>query len=262
MSSPPIPPLLDHLATRPFSFSPPIISIEWNEWLYRKSTWSEILVVNCKSGEEVWIPRRFVGEVSRVDDPVLIVGLTKELEYKAGSVWPYQRRVLEMPVAVGGGSPTAAVEPERSERAPVVGIRVPPNTDSRIVRLIGAALAVGILVYLGAVNLTRVGDLRQRPVPLTAKDQSYLELTSRDDYTGVVSKLGPPQSDRWLSATGELQYRALAYPERRYTVILMGTTRGTATYIGAMDERWRPLHAVDLRSGGTTASLLRQLQQF
>ena len=105
MSSPPIPPLLDHLATRPFSFYPPIVSIERNEWLYRKSTWSEILVVNCKSGEEVWIPRRFVGEVSRVDDPVLIVGLTKELEYKAGSVWPYQRRVLEMPVAVGGEAP-------------------------------------------------------------------------------------------------------------------------------------------------------------
>jgi hypothetical protein len=121
---------------------------------------------------------------------------------------------------------------------------------------------VGILVYLGAVNLTRVGDLRQRPVALTAKDQSYLELTSRDDYTGVVSKLGPPESDRWLSATGELQYRALVYPQRRYTVILMGSTRGTATYIGAMDERWRPLHAVDLRSGGTTASLLRGLQQF
>ena len=85
MSSPPIPPLLDHLATRPFSFYPPIVSIERNEWLYRKSTWSEILVVNCKSAQEVWIPRRFVGEVSRVDDPVLIVGLTKELEYKAGA---------------------------------------------------------------------------------------------------------------------------------------------------------------------------------
>ena len=70
MASPPIPPQLDHLITRPFSFYPPIIGIEHNEWLYRKASWSEILVVNCKSGEEIWISRRYIGEVSRVDDPV------------------------------------------------------------------------------------------------------------------------------------------------------------------------------------------------
>src|ERR1035441_5763954 len=78
MASPPIPPSLDHLTTRPFSFYPPIVNIEHNEWLFRKATWSEILVVNCKSGAEVWISRRLVGEVSRVDDPVLIVGLKQE----------------------------------------------------------------------------------------------------------------------------------------------------------------------------------------
>src|SRR5205823_9005859 len=79
MASPPIPPSLDHLITRPFSFYPAIVNIEHNEWLYRKATWSEILVVNCKSASEVWIPRRFLGDVSRVDDPVLIVGLNREL---------------------------------------------------------------------------------------------------------------------------------------------------------------------------------------
>src|SRR6266496_2924345 len=120
MASPPIPPALDHLATRPFSFYPPIIGIEHNEWLYRKATWSEIQVVNCKTGSEIWIPRRFVGEVSRIEDPVLIVGLIRELEYKAGAVWPYQRRVIEMPVAVGGGA-SSSVAQERSEPAPVVG---------------------------------------------------------------------------------------------------------------------------------------------
>ncbi len=101
MASPPIPPLLEHLAARPFSFYPPILNIEHNEWRYRKETWSEILVVNWKTGEEIWIPRRFIGEVSRIHDPVLIVGLTRELEYKAGAVWPYQRRILQMPVAAG-----------------------------------------------------------------------------------------------------------------------------------------------------------------
>ncbi len=261
MSSPPIPPSLDHLATRPFSFYPPIINIERNEWLYRKGTWSEILVVNCKSGEEIWIPRRLLGDVSRVDDPVLIVGLTKELEYKAGAVWPYQRRVLQMPVAVGDNTAPPA-EPDRRERAPVVDIRVPPNTDRRIFRLIGGALALAILAYIGAVNLTRIGEVRQRPAVLTAVDQSYLELSSREDYTGVVAKLGPPAADRWLSGSGELQYRALSYPRRKFTVILMGSSREGATYIGTMDERWRPIHSVQLPSGGTTASLLRGLRSF
>ena len=84
MASPPIPPSLEQLTTRPFSFYPPILNVEHNEWLFRKATWAELLVVNCKTGSEIWISRRFIGEISRVDDPVVIVGLTKELEFKAG----------------------------------------------------------------------------------------------------------------------------------------------------------------------------------
>src|SRR5215468_3337913 len=117
MASPPIPPQLDHLVTRPFSFYPAIIGIEHNEWLFRKASWSEILVANCKSGSEIWISRRYIGEVSRVDDPVLIVGLVRELEYKGGMIVPYQRRVIEMPVAVGAAPLPPA---ERGEPAPVV----------------------------------------------------------------------------------------------------------------------------------------------
>src|SRR6266446_9838837 len=101
MSIPPIPPPLETLGPRPFSFYPAILNIEHNEWLYRKSTWSEILVYNVKTGEEIWIPRRFIGELSRIEDPVVIVGLIKELEYRGGAVLPYQRRVIEMPIAVG-----------------------------------------------------------------------------------------------------------------------------------------------------------------
>src|ERR1035441_7848375 len=111
MASPPIPPQLDHLITRPFSFYPPIIGIEHNEWLYRKASWSEILVVNCKSGAEIWLSRRYIGEVSRVDDPVLIVGLKSELEYKGGMVVPFQRRAIEMPLAVGGNAGAARPGP-------------------------------------------------------------------------------------------------------------------------------------------------------
>ena len=126
MSGPPIPPLHEPLVHRPFSFYPPILNIAHNEWRLRRSTWSELMVVNVKTGEEVWIPRRFLGEISRVDEPVMIVGLLKELEYKGGSVWPHERRVIEMPRAVNQGP--APPPPARTETtAPVVGIRAEPG---------------------------------------------------------------------------------------------------------------------------------------
>jgi hypothetical protein len=262
MASPPIPPSLEHLVTRPFSFYPPIINVEHNEWLFRKATWSEILVVNCKSGAEIWISRRFVGEVSRIDDPVLIVGLNRELEYDGGAVWPYQRRVIEMPVAVGGGSivPSPRTQ-ERSAPAPIVGIRLESN-DRRIVKLIGGAMAVGILLCIFALNINKVGEIRQRTAVFTAKDQQFLELSGRDNYLTVVQKLGAPASDRWQSETNTIQVRALGYPDRKYTAILMGTDRRTAAYIGTMDENWKPIHSVELHSGGTTSPLLRNLKRF
>lgn len=261
MASPPLPPALEHLAARPFSFYPPIVNVEHNEWRYRKGTWSEILVRNCATEEEVWIPRRFIGDVSRTEDPVLIVGLTRELEYKAGAVWPFQRRVLQMPPAAPPPVKTAEPAPAGETRpAPVVGIRLEPS-DKRVFRLIGIALVVAIGLYALAVNLNRIGDLRQKNVVFTAADQSFLDLSSRDTFAGVVGKLGPPAQDR-VQEVGTIHYRALDYPDRRYTVILMGPDRETAHYIGVMDENWKPVHSVDLRSGGTTLSLLRDLKKF
>src|SRR3954454_12744492 len=215
MGAPPIPPSLEHLVTRPFSFYPPIVGIEHNEWLYRKANWSEILVVNCRSGVEIWISRRFIGEVARVEDPVLIVGLARELEYKGGMIVPFQRRVIQMPLAVGG----QAFPPGEAERiAPgaIVGIRTASPTDKRIFKLIGVAVLVAIMAYVLAVNLSR------ERVVFTARDQTYMGLTARDDRTSVVAKLGAPASDHWRSDSGELQYEALAYPQRKLTVILMG----------------------------------------
>src|SRR6185369_11853298 len=229
MASPPIPPQLDHLITRPFSFYPPIVGIEHNEWLYRKASWSEILVVNCKTSEEVWISRRYVGEVSRVDDPVLIVGLVRELEYKGGMVVPYQRRVIEMPVAVGG-NPSSPSAPERPAPGLIVGIRMSSAQDKRVFRLIGAAVTVAILLYVLAVTLSR-----QRVV-YTTKDQTYLGLTARDDRTEVVVKLGEPATDHWQSESGSMQFEALGYPDRKITVILMGSERNNVFYVGAVDD--------------------------
>jgi hypothetical protein len=256
MASPPIPPSLDHLVTRAFSFYPPIVNIEHNEWLFRKATWSEIQVVNCRSGDEIWISRRFVGEVARVEDPVLIVGLNRELELKGGMVVPYQRRIIEMPVAVGAPMPAAGVE-VRSEPAPVVGIRLEPS-DRRVLRLILVAVAALVVLYVAAISFTRVGELRQKNPVFVGRDQTYASLNSRDDYLGVTQKMmGPPATDH-QQETGTILYRALGYPERRYTVILMGRDKGSMTYIGTMDQNWRPIHSVNAQ----TESLLRALKQF
>jgi hypothetical protein len=75
MSAPPTPPFIEQMSRRTFSFFPPILNVEHNEWRLRKTAWSEILVVNAKSDLEVWIPRRLLGDVSSVDEPVMIVGL-------------------------------------------------------------------------------------------------------------------------------------------------------------------------------------------
>jgi hypothetical protein len=259
MSSPALPPALEHLATRAFSFYPPIVNIEHNEWRYLRANWSEILVHNCKNNMELWIPRRYVGEVSTVDEPVLIVGLQKELEYKGGALWPTQRKVIEMPHA---GIPFSA---ESDQAVPVVpsigGMRVESGTDSRLFKLIGGVVAVAIVLYLLALNLVRVGEIRQS-VRYTTRDQSYLELSGRDDYFAVVQKLGKPTLERWQTETGAIQYQALGYPDRGYTIIIMGSDRKSALYIGTVDKNWTPIHSVDLRSGGTTFAMLRGLRKF
>jgi len=259
MSIPPIPPPLEHLGARPFSFYPSILNIEHNEWLFRKATWSEILVYNVKSGQEIWIPRRFMGEVSRIEDPVVIVGLVKELEYRGGAILPHQRRVIEMPVAVGERPHSQGSS--RPEPAPVVGIRLEPGAESRIGRLILGSLLVGVLGTLAVVMVTREGTLKQRVV-YTNKDTALFELTARDGYYSIVQKLGPPAQEHSSTRAGDLEFQSLWYPQRSYYVILMGAEHNNLRYIGAMDKDWNVVHFVALPKGVSTASLLRGLPRF
>lgn len=160
MSSLVIPPPLEALRNQPFSFYPAILNIEHNQWQYRKATWSDVLVVNSRTGQEIWIPRRFLGEISSIEDPVVIVGLLKELEYRAGAVWPYQRRVIEMPMAVGAQA-VAAAPARRNDLAPVVGIRLESKSESHLFRIIGGALVAGIVAAYVVVNLVG-GDASRR----------------------------------------------------------------------------------------------------
>lgn len=258
MSDPSSPEWLEHLASRPFAFYPAIVGVEHNEWRLRRATWSEILVANTHENIEVWIPRRYFGAISRVEDPVMIVGLTREIEYKAGAVWPYERRVVPMP------APAAPLryplEAEAQTAPPVVPTRV-PSTESRISRMIALVLGISLLAFVVIVTVFRIGPFRSRVV-FTARDQAYLELTRLDDYHAVVQRLGPPAEEQWRSPEGEIQYQRLTYPQRGYSVILMGPNREEARYIGAVDRNWQVLHYVELPGGGNTASLLRTLKRF
>jgi hypothetical protein len=249
-------PPFDRLARRTFSFYPAILNVEHNEWEFRQSTWSEVLVANVRTGAEVWIPRRFVGDASSIDEPLAIVGLNKELEYTAGAVWPHERRVFEMP-RVSGQEEQEAIGPP-PVYAPVH--RAANRTESRIGWLIGGALALGLLACFLVVAIFRAGPTRT--VHLSSGDEDFLMLSRKDNYFDIVGKLGQPSADRWRSEGGELQYRLLWYPRRSYYVVLIGNDRHDLHYIGALDRDWRVIHFVDLPAGGSTAAMLRELPKF
>jgi hypothetical protein len=148
-----IPTPFDHIGRRPFLFYPPLVGIEHNEWTLRRISSSEVQVVNTKTAEELWIPRRFLGEVSAIEDPFLIAGLVKELEYKAGVVLPYRRRVIEMPRAVNGGVSMPSRPPApRKPPAPVIGIRVETGPTSRTGKRLLTWVVAGILTCITAAE--------------------------------------------------------------------------------------------------------------
>ncbi len=261
MSAPPVPPRLEQLGQRPFSFYPPILNVVHNEWQYRKASWSEVLVQNTKSLEEIWVPRRFVGGVSQIDEPVMIVGLTKELEYKAGTIWPAERRVIEMPRAVNEGPRPFAPAPAPPRSAPVIGIRLEGGTESRIGRLVLGGIALAIAGCVLVVSLYRGGVLGNKII-YSPVMQSDLGLGAFDDYHAAVRLLGQPAEDRWRPDHGEMQYRLLGYPAQGYYVILMGRDRRDARYVGALDRNWNPVHTVEMPGRVNSYSLLRSLKRF
>lgn len=261
MAVPPAPPPLEQLGPRPFSLYPPIGNIKHNEWLYQRATWSEILIRNTNTAEEIWVPRRLVGEISRIDEPVMIVGLLKEMEYRAGALWPVVRRVIEMPLAVNETPRPLAAAPAESKPAPVIGIRVSDGAESRIGKLIFVGISVSILACVLVVSLYR-GEIIGNRVVYSPLLQTEIGLTNRDNYYSVVRALGQPREDRWKSDRGEFQFRLLGYPKLGFSVILMGTDRNDAHYIGAMDKNWNPINTTPLPGNGNSYSILHHLRRF
>ncbi len=260
MPVPPAPPPIAQLGRRPFSFYPAILNIQHNEWLYREATWPEILVQNTKTHEEIWVPRRYWGAISRVEAPVMIVGLTKELEYRAGAVWPATRRVIEMPRAVNENTWRPRVQ-HQTEPAPVIGIRLDTRAGSRTGRWLLAGGALSLAACVLVVSFYRGGVVGNHIIYAPVM-QTELSLTAADDYRDVLRALGTPRSERWSTGPGGIEYQLLTYPRHGLNVILMGRTRQEMHYAGALDRTWKPVHTVELPDHSSSAQLLRALPRF
>src|SRR5579862_9003896 len=173
-----------------FSFYPAIVGVQHNEWILRRATWTEILVANAKTSEEICIPRRFVGEVSSIEAPYRIVGLVKELEYREGVVLPHRRVVLEMPRAVNDFSHSSRLT-LYPRPAAVVAIRAEPDSESRFRRVLRGSIAAGFLACLAVIFVVRDAHLGTG-FGWTAAQSRLPNLNAGDDYDSVFKKLGSP----------------------------------------------------------------------
>jgi len=217
-----------------FSFYPAIVGVKHNEWILRRANWTDVVVANAKTSEELCIPRRFVGEISSIEAPFRIVGLVKELEYREGVVLPHRRVVLEMPRAVNEFSRTGIRRALYPQPAGVVAIRAETGSDSRFWRVLRGSVAAGILVCLAVIVVVRDAQLGIR-FGWTSAPPSLPDLSDQDDYASVIKKLGTPASDRWL-VSGSGGYRRLWYPRRGVTLILTGDSRESARYAATLNR--------------------------
>jgi hypothetical protein len=247
-----IPAPMSELSRGRFSFYPAIIGVQHNEWTLRRASWTEILVVNTKTSEELWIPRRFVGDISPIQAPVRIVGLVKELEYKGGAVLPHRRSVIQMPRAVNDFSRPVA-RPGSGRPAQVLAIRVEPTAESRMVRFLKGSAALGILACLGVVFVVRDAHLGAR-LGWTSSTPRLPDLAAQDDYASVVRKLGPPSTDRWVRQNNGEGFRRLFYSRKGWMIVLAGRDPETAHYAGTLREDGRVIHAA-------TPGLFNELSQ-
>ncbi len=255
---------VDGLTNRRFSFYPAIRNIEHNEWRLKEETWAEVLVANVETGQEIWVPRTYLGEISSSDSPVLIMGLNQELEWKAGKVWPYQERIIRMPEPTGTqrgrtGEPTPGPTVPTGARSPA---------ERHMGRFIAGAVVAGLVACLFVILYAFDGlqnPLRLLfPADMRTTDQRYLALAAADGHHEVVSKTGAPASDEWITpADAEIQFALLSYPDRSYALVMMGADRKETRYIGAIHIPSRKtLDTVKLSGGGTTAAMLRNLPDF
>jgi len=207
------------------------------------------------------VPRRYLGEISASDRPVMIVGLNRNLEYKAGQLWPVQKRVLEMPRPPAGESAPQATN-SLSPLDPSLGHQFRFDAaEKKLGSLIFLALGVGLLLVAFIVFYFR-GRESGEMVQFKPVVQQNLGLGAEDDYFAVVRKLGQPAADRWKAQGESIQYRVLVYPEQKLNVVLAGRERGKVLYLGALDDDWKVIDSVNQKGGSNTYQVLARLPRF
>ena len=256
MSISPFPAPLQPIAGRRFSFYPPIHNVDRNEWMYRRATWSECVVVNTATGEEFSVPRNFLGEIT-TGNGLTVVSLHRELESRGSTLCPVRCPVIELPVAVND-IPRAASAPERL--APVINIRLEQRPEIRVSKRVGVALVLSAVACTICADIARQVELN-RP-DLIRWTRPYLQLSADDDYYAAVHKLGSPRSENVAIGDAGRVYRVLDFGSSRYRIVLMGKSRSDARYIGTLGPDGRIMDAVRTRGGGTSASLLRSMPPF
>ena len=247
-----LPGLLGLTAGRSFSLYPPILGVAHNEWRFRRATWSEFIIVNTHSGDEVCIPRSFIGDVS-ANAPTVIVGLRREMEWRDGIAVPYRRPVVELPVAVNDFVPA----PRHSRPAPVVNIRLESRPPAITGRKAVVFVMLGIVASAVVADVAYPGGMRDR-IDAMRISRSWQQLKPGDDYTAVIDKLGAPAAQRTYVEVGGSVFFSLDYPRLHFTAVLEGQTEADAHYVGTLDARGRIL-------GGTPdsdAALLRSIPRF
>ncbi len=236
--------------------------MEHNEWVLQSGSVEEIQVRNTKTRHSVWIARRLVTGVSSIEEPVVIVGLVKDLEYKEGMVVPLVRRVIEMPRAVNDVPWRAPASPTPGRLAPVVGIRLAAEPDMRKGRSWLARIAAGVLTCVIGLIVYREGPLGPRARFFSAPPRVALPFTPDDDRDSLVGRLGRPSMEvvRRTSQPG-LEFYLLRYPERGFTLVLLGGSREGARYAGALGRGGRVIHSVPLADGKDSAPTLASLRR-
>ncbi len=143
---------LDHIGRSPFAFRPPIKNADPNEWMLAVIASSEVKIVNARTGRGIWMPRRYIDSVSCAGG-LLTVGITKELEYRGGTLRPRLKGVIEMPLAPDDARAVHLVSTRSSGPAPVIGIRVEDSGDSHTNRaLIFTGIGAIVISILAALS--------------------------------------------------------------------------------------------------------------
>ena len=147
-----------------------------------------------------------------------------------------------MPRAVNDSPRPPLASAPRQAPAPVVGIRLESDRNSRVGKLVVGGVAMGLAGCVLAISLFRGGVIATR-VFYTPPFRVDLPLTPEDDYAAVVQLFGAPEQERWRAgARRREQYELLAYPERR----LLRHPDGPDARSGALHR----CHGSELASGG------------